>query len=163
MLDRILEAEAMDTPAEASDYDGMDHSAVNRKFAADFLSLASSDSGLTLDVGTGTAQIPIELCRQSSAIRIVAVDLADEMLKLARSNVERAAFAFKDIAKGFGHLGPGARDAVFGPHPDDCIANTHLARAPHRQAWPAIERREQVEPRRHVAPVLRESTAIRHR
>ncbi len=93
MLDRILEPEVMDTPAEASDYDGMDHSAVNRKFAADFLSVSPSDIGLTLDVGTGTAQIPVELCRQSSTILIVAVDLADEMLKLARSNVERAGFA----------------------------------------------------------------------
>ena len=92
MLDRILEPEVMDTPAEASDYDGMDHSAVNRKFAADFFSVASGDSGLTLDVGTGTAQIPVELCRQSPTVRIVAVDLAEEMLKLARINVGRAGF-----------------------------------------------------------------------
>ena len=93
MLDRILEAEAMDTPAEASDYDGMDHSAVNRRFAADFLALSAADTGLTLDVGTGTAQIPIELGRQSATIQIVAVDLADEMLNLARINVDRAGFA----------------------------------------------------------------------
>ena len=90
MLERVLEPEVMDTPDEATDYDSMDHSAVNRRFAADFLALAPADSGLTLDVGTGTAQIPIELCRRSPAIRIVAVDLADEMLKLARLNVERA-------------------------------------------------------------------------
>lgn len=93
MLERVLEPEVMDTPDEATDYDSMDHSAVNRRFAADFLALAPADSGLTLDVGTGTAQIPIELCRRSPAIRIVAVDLADEMLKLARLNVERAGFA----------------------------------------------------------------------
>ena len=93
MLDRMLEPEAMDTPAEASDYDGMDHSAVNRTFAADFLSVSPGDRGLTLDVGTGTAQIPIELCRRSPTIRIVAVDLADEMLKIARINVGRAGFS----------------------------------------------------------------------
>ena len=95
MLERVLEPEAMDTPDEATDYDSMDHSAVNRRFAADFLApvrpLAERE-GYTLDVGTGTAQIPIELCRQSPAIEIVAVDLADEMLKLARRNVERAGF-----------------------------------------------------------------------
>ena len=93
MLDRVLEPEVMDTPAEASDYDSMDHSAVNRKFAADFLALPLADSGLTLDVGTGTALIPIELCRQSATIRVVAVDLAEEMLKLARRNVAAAGFA----------------------------------------------------------------------
>ena len=93
MLERVLEPEVMDTPDEATDYDSMDHSAVNRRFAADFLARAAADTGLTLDVGTGTAQIPIELCRQSPDIEIVAVDLADEMLKLARRNVERAGFA----------------------------------------------------------------------
>ena len=57
------------------DYDAMDHSAVNRVFVQDFL--AVWDGGLSiLDVGTGTAQIPIELCRQSPAAKIVAIDLA---------------------------------------------------------------------------------------
>ena len=93
MLDRILEPEVMDDADGASDYDGMDHSAVNRKFAADFLSVHPGDTGLTLDVGTGTAQIPVELCRQSLSVRIVAVDLADEMLKLARLNADRSGFA----------------------------------------------------------------------
>lgn len=93
MLERILESEVMDTPDEATDYDSMDHSAVNRRFTADFLALRAGDTGLTLDVGTGTAQIPIELCRQSATIKIVAVDLADEMLKLARINIDRTEFA----------------------------------------------------------------------
>jgi ubiquinone/menaquinone biosynthesis C-methylase UbiE len=38
-------------------------------------------------VGTGTAQIPIEICRRRPRWQIVAVDLADEMLKLASRNV----------------------------------------------------------------------------
>ena len=92
MLSRVLEPEVMDTQDVATDYDSMDHSVVNRRFAADFLALPSNDTGLTLDVGTGTAQIPIELCKQSPTIRIVAIDLADEMLKLARRNAERAGF-----------------------------------------------------------------------
>ena len=92
MLERVLEPEVMDSPDEATDYDRMDHSAVNRRFAADFLALRAGDTGLTLDVGTGTAQIPIELCRRSNTITLVAVDLADEMLKLARINVDRAGF-----------------------------------------------------------------------
>jgi ubiquinone/menaquinone biosynthesis C-methylase UbiE len=86
MLQRVLEVEAMVTAAEALDYDAMDHSAVNRLFAADLLA-AGLTEGEVLDVGTGTAQLPIELCRQSPAARVLAVDLSEEMLALARRNV----------------------------------------------------------------------------
>jgi ubiquinone/menaquinone biosynthesis C-methylase UbiE len=89
MLDRVLEPEVMDTAAEARDYDAMDHSAVNRLFVADLLKVWNG-KGPILDVGTGTAQIPIEFCRQSPAGDIVAIDLADHMLALARDNVRRA-------------------------------------------------------------------------
>ena len=100
MLPRVLEPEVMDTPDEARDYDSMDHSAVNQIFAADFLRLWDTETPI-LDVGTGTAQIPIELCRQCRESRpdlwgdlsIVAVDLADHMLALARINVEMAGLA----------------------------------------------------------------------
>ncbi|HEV3417138.1 MAG TPA: class I SAM-dependent methyltransferase, partial [Pirellulales bacterium] len=44
-----------------------------------------------LDLGTGTAQIPVELCRRAPNIRIMAVDLAAEMLQMAKINVELAA------------------------------------------------------------------------
>jgi ubiquinone/menaquinone biosynthesis C-methylase UbiE len=91
MLARVLEPEVMDTPADARDYDAMDHSAVNATFAADFLARWDG-SGMVLDVGTGTAQIPIELCRRHPSIFVAAVDLADEMLTLARQNIERAGF-----------------------------------------------------------------------
>jgi ubiquinone/menaquinone biosynthesis C-methylase UbiE len=87
MIPRILEVEAMDTAEEAAAYDAMDHSAVNAKFAADFFSACPTD-GPILDVGTGTAQIPIELCRQRPTLRlVVAVDLAEHMLARARANV----------------------------------------------------------------------------
>jgi len=89
MLPRVLEPEVMDSAAEARDYDAMDHSAVNRVFVADFLAVWDG-RGPVLDVGTGTAQIPIELCRQSPAARVVGVDLAEDMLAVARENVRRA-------------------------------------------------------------------------
>jgi ubiquinone/menaquinone biosynthesis C-methylase UbiE len=91
MLSRVLEPEVMDTPEEARDYDAMDHSTVNRVFVADFLAVWGG-SGRVLDVGTGTAQIPIELCRQNSGAFIVAIDLADQMLRVGRENVRRAGF-----------------------------------------------------------------------
>jgi ubiquinone/menaquinone biosynthesis C-methylase UbiE len=92
MLARILEPEVMDTAEEARDYDAMDHSTVNRVFVADFLP-AWDGANPILDVGTGTAQIPIELCRQSDSARVVAIDLAREMLRVAEANVVRAGLA----------------------------------------------------------------------
>ena len=89
MLARVLEPEVMDTVEEAVDYDAMDHSSVNRVFVADFLAFCSN-SGEVLDLGTGTAQIPIELCRQSTTATVLAIDLAEQMLRLGRENVERA-------------------------------------------------------------------------
>lgn len=99
MLPRTLETEAMDTEAEAVDYDSMDHSEVNRLFVQDFLQYAahSPQRELSLegpweilDVGTGTALIPIELCRRNLHCRVIAIDLADQMLKLAARNVAAA-------------------------------------------------------------------------
>ncbi len=106
MLPRILEAELMDTPEEALAYDEMDHTEVNRIFIADLLAAAeavlesrsASASGDdweepsvgVLDLGTGTAQQPIELCRQCDAVRVMAADAATSMLDLARYNIEIA-------------------------------------------------------------------------
>lgn len=89
MLPRILEPEVMDSREEACDYDAMDHGAVNRLFVADFLAIWSGGNPI-LDVGTGTAQIPIELCRQTATAQVVAIDRAHEMLHVARDNVHRA-------------------------------------------------------------------------
>jgi len=89
MLPRVLEPEAMDSTLEAHDYDTMDHSAVNRVFVADFLSIWPGQ-GPILDVGTGTAQIPIELCRAVPWARVVGVDLSAAMLAVGRENARRA-------------------------------------------------------------------------
>ncbi len=92
MLPRVLEPEVMDSAEEARDYDTIDHSQVNRAFVADFL--ASWDgNGPVLDVGTGTAQIPIELCRRAPKAQVVAIDLANHMLEIGRDNVRRADFS----------------------------------------------------------------------
>ena len=86
-LERVLEPEVMDTFEEARDYDSMDHQSVNTLFVLDFL--AAGDVGTdVLDVGTGTAQIPVELCRQHEDCRVLAIDMASHMLDLARFNIE---------------------------------------------------------------------------
>jgi ubiquinone/menaquinone biosynthesis C-methylase UbiE len=89
MLKRVLETEVMDSADEARDYDSMDHADVNRRFVADLLSQGPI-GGEVLDLGTGTAQIPIELCRQDPAVRVLAIDLARHMLELADKNIRRA-------------------------------------------------------------------------
>ncbi len=91
MLGRVLEPEVMDSPEEARDYDAMDHSTVNRLFVTDFLAIWRGGVPI-LDVGTGTAQIPIELCSQSPRAQVLAIDLAENMLTLGQENVRRAGF-----------------------------------------------------------------------
>lgn len=140
MVERILEPELMDTAEEARDYDSMDHRAVNHAFAAEFLAVWDGCNPI-LDVGTGTAQIPIEIGRQSPDAEIVAIDLADHMLKLARENVAKANLGDriqiqKADAKGFAFA-----DASFGtvvsnsiihhiPDPTFCFAEMHRVCSP---------------------------------
>ncbi|GAB6166684.1 class I SAM-dependent methyltransferase [Thermostilla marina] len=86
MLERVLETEAMDTPTEAESYNSMDHAEVNRVFVRDFLE-SGGDVDFTVDVGTGTALIPIELCRSRFSGKVVGVDIARHMLRVGRRNV----------------------------------------------------------------------------
>jgi ubiquinone/menaquinone biosynthesis C-methylase UbiE len=87
-LPRVLEPELMDTPEQAMEYDSMDHSEANLSFVADLL--AAGGRGDLLDLGTGTAQIPVELCRHGFEGRIMAADLSVSMLEIARLNIEIA-------------------------------------------------------------------------
>jgi len=92
MLPRVLEPEVMDTSAEAEDYDAMDHREVNQRFADQFLNFLGGgpDRMLILDVGAGTAQIPIEIVRRSPECNVTAIDLAAHMLHIAGRNVHSA-------------------------------------------------------------------------
>jgi ubiquinone/menaquinone biosynthesis C-methylase UbiE len=99
MLSRTLEPEVMDTRDDAWDYDTMDHAEVNRRFVEDLLVDVDLPTGnddedvdplLVLDIGTGTAQIPILLCQATDDVRVLAADAATSMLDLARLNVEIA-------------------------------------------------------------------------
>jgi ubiquinone/menaquinone biosynthesis C-methylase UbiE len=91
-MDRVLEPEVMDAAEEAADYDSMDHGAVNVRFSEDLL-VQSPLGERILDLGTGTALIPIELCRRSPSGHVTAIDLAQHMLTLARRNVARAGYS----------------------------------------------------------------------
>ena len=99
MLQRVLEPEVMDTTEDAHDYDTMDHSGVNRAFVMDLLKFAPRLQNPVLDVGTGTAQIPIELCQQHATVEVVAVDAAAAMIELANRNIANAGFATRICAE----------------------------------------------------------------
>lgn len=86
---RVLEPELMDTPRAAAMYDVMDHGEVNRRFVADLLAGGPIGSDL-VDLGTGTALIPIELCQRVATVRVMAVDASGEMLDLANRRLEIA-------------------------------------------------------------------------
>ena len=90
-LHRILESEVMDTLEEAFEYDSMDHSQVNEVFCNDFFAARNLNDGVqVLDVGTGTAQIPIAMCKRNSGLKITAIDLAESMLTLGNKNIQTA-------------------------------------------------------------------------
>ena len=104
-MERILEPEVMDTAEEASSYNSMDHSAVNRVFVDDLLAffaetapplsrsrlMPDDEEAQTLDIldlGTGTALIVVELCNRVAECRVMAADAAASMLDLALYNIE---------------------------------------------------------------------------
>lgn len=86
MLARQLEPELMDDPQEAVTYDEMDHSEVNCRFVDDLLAGGPVGPDI-LDLGTGTARIPVELCKRVPDCRVLASDGAVSMLDVARYNV----------------------------------------------------------------------------
>jgi ubiquinone/menaquinone biosynthesis C-methylase UbiE len=67
----------------------MDHSRVNIAFVDDLLR-AGFTGGDVLDLGTGTALIPIEIVKRGLECRIMAADAAIAMLERARLNLEIA-------------------------------------------------------------------------
>jgi ubiquinone/menaquinone biosynthesis C-methylase UbiE len=93
MMERVLEPEVMDTEEEARDYDAMDHASVNGAFCDEFVAFAENlpATARVLDVGTGTALIPIALCERLPLVSVVGVDLAERMLALGRTHIQNAA------------------------------------------------------------------------
>ena len=88
-LIRILEAEIMDTEEDALEYDSIPNDDVNRLFVQQCLLLVP-ERGKVLDVGTGTAKIPILLARARPGLKITGTDMSKEMLRLGAKNVKIA-------------------------------------------------------------------------
>jgi ubiquinone/menaquinone biosynthesis C-methylase UbiE len=88
-MNRILEPEVMDTWLEATAYDAMDFVSVNAAFATDAIDLDPHAIKI-LDIGTGTARIPILMCQQRPQYLITGIDLAQSMLIVGQRNVDEA-------------------------------------------------------------------------
>ena len=67
----------------------MEHGEVDQAFVDRVIALGAS-TGHFLDVGTGPAQIPILLAKACPNIQITAIDLSEEMLKIAEQHVKDA-------------------------------------------------------------------------
>ncbi|RCK76596.1 MAG: Ubiquinone/menaquinone biosynthesis methyltransferase UbiE [Ignavibacteriae bacterium] len=89
MLPRILEPEVMDTLEDALEYDAMDFTEVNTAFAERAVELLPQE-GLILDLGTGTARIPLIILELNPKLKIIATDLSINMLDVAKTNVEKS-------------------------------------------------------------------------
>jgi SAM-dependent methyltransferase len=94
----------MDSTAEAQAYDAMDHAAVNGQFVDDLIAAWGGEGHRivydlaggevppinVIDLGTGTAQIPILLCQRLHDARVLAIDGAPAMLDVAMQNIDIA-------------------------------------------------------------------------
>lgn len=93
-MQRILEPEVMETDKDAVEYDAMDFLEPNRKFALDALGLIEGvERPEILDVGTGTARIPVLMAERRRDIAILAVDLSPAMIRVGSDNVAKAGVA----------------------------------------------------------------------
>lgn len=81
----------MDTTEDAEEYDAMDFAASDTQFAEAAAGLlGEAPGGRALDIGTGTAKIPVLLLARRPDLQVLAVDMADEMLRVAARNLAAA-------------------------------------------------------------------------
>ena len=120
MLPRTLEPEVMDDIDEVAEYDVMDHAAVNTAFVDNLLAFATPGNDV-LDVGTGTALIPIELCQRCPRIRVMATDSSGAMLDRANFRIESASLRDRVQPAQADAKSLGFEDAFF-----DCVLSNSL-------------------------------------
>ena len=90
-MQRKLEPELMDLPAEALAYAAADFSQVNQAFVERLLDLSRRTQPIrALDLGTGPADIPIQIAAARPTWRITAVDGSPAMIALARRAIDAA-------------------------------------------------------------------------
>ncbi len=87
-MERVLEPELMEDPAQVLAYARADFAEVNQGFVDRFRATFSElTRGRVLDLGCGPADIPIRLARALPGLDVVAVDGSEAMLDQARKAV----------------------------------------------------------------------------
>jgi SAM-dependent methyltransferase len=105
-MERVLEPEVMDDPAQALAYARADFAAVNESFVARVrASFPDLRRGFVADLGCGPADVPIRLAHALAELRIVALDASPAMLRIAREDVDRAGLASR-VLVALAHLPP---------------------------------------------------------
>lgn len=90
-MERILEPELMDDPAQALAYAEADFSAENQGFVERFREyFPDCTQGHIVDVGCGPGDIPVRLARLLPACRITGIDASRPMIALAETAVRQA-------------------------------------------------------------------------
>lgn len=49
-------------------------------------------SGTILDIGTGPGRLPIEIAKQVANVEVVGIDISEDMVRIAKKNVEKEGF-----------------------------------------------------------------------
>ncbi len=94
MMDRVLEPELMDDPAQAEAYAGADFSKENQGFVDRFREYFPDFSGgRVLDLGFGPADIPIRFAKLYPACNVIGVDASTPMIRLGEQAVKQAGLA----------------------------------------------------------------------
>ncbi len=121
MTHRIPEKEIMDSAQNALAYASADFTEVNQNFVDHLVKEYSSYLKEVLDLGTGPADIPIQLAKSIPNIFITAVDGSPEMIKIAKEKVQSQGFS-NQIKLLEAYL-PGL---PFSPHSFDAIISNSL-------------------------------------
>lgn len=97
MRGRILENEVMLTREEVVAYDRLVKQYFEILHSGFILTVLNSspEKGIFLDVGTGTGWIAIGIAQKNPHCRVVAVDLSDTMLRVAKNNAEAEGVAHR--------------------------------------------------------------------
>lgn len=118
---RVPEPASTETPALVRSFEAMArfHSFLDRAFVRR-VQLVCSPVGRLLDVGTGPGFVPILLKRQMPHLKVVGVDLSEEMIRRARKNARRAG-----LYRGIDFVVGDACQLPFRAGAFDCVVSFH--------------------------------------
>lgn len=126
MLTRILEPEVMDTEQDATEYNLIPNDDVNTIFVDEVLNVAPINATTLIDLGSGPAHIPILFALKRPKFIITAVELAENMITIARKNIKNANLSERIIIekKDIKHtmLAPESFDIVIS---NSCVHHIH--------------------------------------